>query len=63
MDTHQTTKPKTDDTEKRKRKLLTFKEFLTINDPICDPQARSKQNSAKEKLKKCVILKVISITT
>ena len=33
MDTHQTTKLKTDDT-KRKRKLLTFKEFLAINDPI-----------------------------
>jgi hypothetical protein len=44
MDTHQTTKLKTDDTEKRKRKLLTFKEFLTIN----DPQARSKQNSEKK---------------
>ena len=28
MDTNPTTKLKTEDTEKRKRKLLTFKEFL-----------------------------------
>jgi hypothetical protein len=36
MDTHQTTKLKTDDTEKRKRKLLTFKEFLAIYYPKSD---------------------------
>jgi hypothetical protein len=44
MDTHQTTKLKTDDTEKPKRKLLTFNEFLTVNDPT-----RIRNRTAKKK--------------
>ena len=49
MDTHQTTKLKTDDTEKRKQKLLTFKEFLTINDPTRN-RKRAANRTAKRKV-------------
>ncbi len=59
MDTHQTTKLKTDDTEKRKQKLLTFKEFLTINDPTRIPASAQQTEQRKEKLKKCVISNLI----
>jgi hypothetical protein len=48
MDTH-LRKRKTDDTEQRKRKLLTFKEFLAVHDQV-PSRKRASESATKHKV-------------